>query len=64
MWSGYARKHNLDPAKVKEAMLTNIPLGRFGTPEDVANVVLFLVSDQSAYMTGQAINITGGNLMI
>lgn len=64
MWSGYARKHNLDPDKVKEAMLTNIPLGRFGTPEDVANVVLFLASDQGAYMTGQAINITGGSLMI
>jgi len=40
--------------------LKNIPLGRGGTPEDVAGVVAFLCSDDAAYMTGQAINITGG----
>lgn len=38
----------------------NIPIGRGGTPEDVAGVVTFLCSDDAAYMTGQAINITGG----
>ncbi len=38
----------------------NIPLGRFGTPDDVAGVVAFLCSDDAGYMTGQAINITGG----
>jgi acetoin reductase-like protein len=37
-----------------------IPLGRLATPEDVANAVAFLVSDESSYMTGQAINVTGG----
>lgn len=37
-----------------------IPLGRLGTPEDIANVVAFLASDEAAYMTGQAINVTGG----
>jgi NAD(P)-dependent dehydrogenase (short-subunit alcohol dehydrogenase family) len=37
-----------------------IPLGRLGTPEDIANAVAFLVSDEAAYMTGQAINVTGG----
>lgn len=37
-----------------------IPLGRLGTPEDVANMVAFLVSEQSAYLTGQSINVTGG----
>ena len=40
--------------------IRNIPLGRFGTPEDVAGVVAFLCSTDSDYMTGQAINITGG----
>ena len=37
-----------------------IPLGRLGTPEDIANVVAFLASDEAAYMTGQAINVSGG----
>lgn len=39
---------------------TAIPLGRLGTPEDIASVVAFLASDEAAYMTGQAINVTGG----
>lgn len=37
-----------------------IPLGRLGEPEDIAKVVAFLISDQADYMTGQAINVTGG----
>jgi meso-butanediol dehydrogenase / (S,S)-butanediol dehydrogenase / diacetyl reductase len=37
-----------------------IPLGRLATPEDIAGAVAFLVSDEAAYMTGQAINVTGG----
>ncbi|MGD9058378.1 MAG: SDR family NAD(P)-dependent oxidoreductase [Desulfobacterales bacterium] len=44
-------------------MLKTIPMGRLGTPEEAADLVVFLVSDQSAYITGQAINITGGQLM-
>ena len=38
----------------------NIPLGRFGTPEDIANVTLFLASDMSNYVTGQTISVCGG----
>ena len=41
-------------------MMKTIPLGRFGTADEVANLIAFLASAQSAYMTGQAINITGG----
>lgn len=37
-----------------------IPLGRLATPEDIANAVAFLSSDEAAYMTGQAVNVTGG----
>jgi len=37
-----------------------IPLGRLGYPEDVANAVAFLISDEASYMTGQAVNVTGG----
>ena len=44
-------------------LLTLIPLRRMGKVEDIANVVYFLVSEQSEYMTGQAINVTGGHLM-
>jgi 3-oxoacyl-[acyl-carrier protein] reductase len=51
------------PEKVKENYLNNIPLGRFGTPEDVANVIGFLASDDSNYVTGQVINIDGGLVM-
>lgn len=49
--------------EVKENISKNIPLKRMGTPEDVANVVKFLVSDDSSYITGQVINIDGGMLM-
>ena len=44
-------------------MLKSIPMGRLGTTAEVAALVAFLASDQSAYITGQAINITGGQLM-
>ncbi len=40
-----------------------IPLGRFGTADEVANTVAFLASSESSYMTGQALNITGGQTM-
>ena len=46
-----------------DAFLTVIPMKRGGTPEDVANVVYFLCSDDSNYVTGQVINIDGGMLM-
>jgi len=44
-------------------MLKSIPMGRLGTAAEVADLVAFLASDQSSYITGQAINITGGQLM-
>ncbi len=47
----------------EKEMCKTIPLGRIGTPEEVANLTAFLASDASSYMTGQAINITGGQLM-
>jgi 3-oxoacyl-[acyl-carrier protein] reductase len=49
--------------EVKEIYLSNIPLKRFGTPDDIANLVGFLASDESNYITGQVINIDGGLVM-
>lgn len=49
--------------KVKETMVGSIPLGRMGTPEDAAGAVLFLVSDEASYITGQVINVDGGMVM-
>lgn len=46
--------------EVKEEMLKNIPLGYFAKPEDVANLVSFLASEKSDYITGQVIQIDGG----
>jgi len=51
------------PEKAKEALLNAIPLGRLGQPEDVARAVLFLSRDESAYITGQVINVDGGMVM-
>ena len=49
--------------KVKESMAAGIPLKRAGKPEDVANAVLFLVSESASYITGQVINVDGGMVM-
>jgi len=49
--------------KVKEAMAEGIPLKRAGKPEDVANAVLFLASDNAAYITGQVLHVDGGMVM-
>ena len=50
------------PEDIKEAYKKQIPLGRFGSPEDVANAVLFLASEKASYITGEVINVNGGML--
>lgn len=51
------------PENIKENYLSNIPLKRFGTPREVANLVAFLGSDLSNYINGQVINVDGGLVM-
>ena len=63
MLGGYARKRNLKPEEVRPYLEKRIPMGRLCTPEDVARTAVFLASDDSAYVTGQAINVSGGAIM-
>jgi 3-oxoacyl-[acyl-carrier protein] reductase len=51
------------PEATKKIFLDAIPLGRFGTPQEVAQAVRFLLSEEAAYITGQVININGGMYM-
>ena len=50
------------PAELKDAYLKQIPAGRFGQPDDIANVCVFLASDEAAYINGQTIHVNGGML--
>lgn len=51
------------PDQLRKELVQTIPLGRLVTPEDIAGVVAFLASDDSKFMTGQSINVTGGGIM-
>jgi 3-oxoacyl-[acyl-carrier protein] reductase len=51
------------PDEIRKKMLDAIPMGRFGQPEDVAHLALFLASDASSYMTGQVVSVNGGMAM-
>ena len=51
------------PDEMKEIMLKMTPLGRYGTVEDIANAVAFLVSDEASYITGQTLSVDGGLVM-
>ena len=51
------------PEDIKKKMLEAIPLAKLGTPQDVANICLFLASDEASYITGQVITIDGGMVM-
>ncbi len=48
------------PEEVRAEMLKSIPLGRFGEPEEISSVILFLCSDLASYVTGQTIHVSGG----
>jgi len=63
LFQDYARRYGMTEEQVREKYLQVIPLKRGCEHEDVANLVVFLLSDRSSYMTGQAINLTGGEVV-
>ncbi len=63
LYDQYAKNQGLSPDEVRKKYESQVPLGRGCTYDDVCNVVTFLASDDSSYMTGQAINVTGGQEM-
>ncbi len=63
LYKQYAENQGITEAEVRQKYVDQVPMKRGCAYEDVANVVVFLASDESAYMTGQAINVTGGQEM-
>jgi sorbitol-6-phosphate 2-dehydrogenase len=63
LFKQYARNQGITEEEVRQKYVDQVPMKRGCTYEDVCNLVVFLASDQSSYMTGQAINVTGGQEM-
>lgn len=63
LYKQYAKKWGITEEEVRQRYIDQVPMKRGCTYDDVTNVLVFLASDQSSYMTGQAINVTGGQEM-
>lgn len=63
LFKQYAANQGITQVEVKQKYLNQVPLKRSCQYEDIANVMVFLASDEASYMTGQAINVTGGQEM-
>ncbi len=63
LYAQYAKKWGISEEEVRQKYIDQVPMKRGCSYDDVTNVILFLASDQSSYMTGQAINVTGGQEM-
>ena len=63
LYKQYAKKWGTTEEQVRQKYIDQVPMKRGCTYEDVCNIVVFLASDQASYMTGQAINVTGGQEM-
>lgn len=63
LYDQYSRRWRISKEKVRERYMEQVPLKRGCTYDDVTNVLVFLACDESSYMTGQAVNVTGGQEM-
>jgi len=63
LYKQYAKKWGITEEEVRQRYINQVPLKRGCTYDDVTSVLLFLISDKASYMTGQAINVTGGQVM-
>ena len=63
LFKQYARNQGITEEQVRQKYIDQVPMKRGCSYDDVCNVVIFLASDQASYMTGQAINVTGGQVM-
>lgn len=63
LFKQYARNQGITEEQVRQKYLSQVPLGRSCDYDDIANLMVFLASDEASYMTGQAINVTGGQEM-
>jgi sorbitol-6-phosphate 2-dehydrogenase len=63
LYSQYAQRLGISEEEVRQRYVDQVPMKRGCTYQDVTNVVVFLASEQASYMTGQAINVTGGQEM-
>lgn len=63
LFKQYAKNQSITEEQVKQKYLNQVPLGRSCEYDDITNVMVFLSSDEASYMTGQAINVTGGQEM-
>lgn len=59
-WKQRSTDQGVSLQEIERELLSKIPLGRVGMPKDIANLVLFLASEEASYITGESINITGG----
>ena len=59
----FARYENLPIGEKKRQVGVAVPLGRMGVPDEIADAVVFLVSDEARYITAQTLNVDGGSVM-
>ncbi|MDO4548171.1 MAG: sorbitol-6-phosphate dehydrogenase [Clostridia bacterium] len=64
LYEQYARNQGTTKEKIRESYINKVPMKRGCQYDDVANLMVFLLSDESSYMTGQALNVTGGQQLI